>query len=195
MNRMQVMLLGFVLLGRSLEERARLQASSDMNELLSLVSSQSRLIISSPEENPTSDSFLSADAISIEVPTDDVRIGDTILVLPGETIPVDGKVLGGRSVVDESMLTGESLPVFKEHGHSVSAGTVNWDGPLRIEAVKTGAMSTISKIVRMVEEAQAHQAPIQRLADSIAGPFVYSVMTLSAATFAFWCVFGFLVGI
>ncbi|CAL9039928.1 copper-transporting ATPase PAA2, chloroplastic-like [Musa acuminata AAA Group] len=185
-----VMLLGFVLLGRSLEERARLQASSDMNELLSLVSSQSRLIISSPEENPTSDSFLSADAISIEVPTDDVRIGDTILVLPGETIPVDGKVLGGRSVVDESMLTGESLPVFKEHGHSVSAGTVNWDGPLRIEAVKTGAMSTISKIVRMVEEAQAHQAPIQRLADSIAGPFVYSVMTLSAATFAFWYYIG-----
>ncbi|URE28468.1 E1-E2 ATPase [Musa troglodytarum] len=184
-----VMLLGFVLLGRSLEERARLQASSDMNELLSLVSSQSRLIISS-EEKPTTDSFLSANAISIEVPTDDVRIGDTILVLPGETIPVDGKVLGGRSVVDESMLTGESLPVFKEHGHSVSAGTVNWDGPLRIEAVKTGAMSTISKIVRMVEEAQAHQAPIQRLADSIAGPFVYSVMALSAATFAFWYYIG-----
>ncbi|WOL11582.1 copper-transporting ATPase PAA2, chloroplastic [Canna indica] len=181
-----VMLLGFVLLGRSLEERARLKASSDMNELLSLVSSQSRLLITSSEENPSSASFLSADAISIEVPTDDVRIGDTVLILPGETIPVDGKVLGGRSVVDESMLTGESLPVLKEYGHNVSAGTVNWDGPLKIEAVKTGAMSTISKIVRMVEEAQAHQAPIQRLADLIAGPFAFSVMGLSAATFCFW---------
>ncbi|XP_042391088.1 copper-transporting ATPase PAA2, chloroplastic-like isoform X2 [Zingiber officinale] len=148
-----VMLLGFVLLGRSLEERARLKASSDMNELMSLISSQSRLLITSSEENSSSPGFLSADAISIEIPTDDVRIGDTVLVLPGETIPVD-------------------------------------DGPLKVKAVKTGAMSTISKIVHMVEEAQAQQAPIQRLADLIAGPFVYSVMGLSAATFVFWYYFG-----
>lgn len=185
-----VMLLGFVLLGRSLEERARLRASSDMNELLSLVSLQSRLIISSSEDDSASDTVLSTDAISVEVPTDDLRIGDSVLVLPGETIPVDGKVLGGRSVVDESMLTGESLPVFKEKGLSVSAGTINWDGPLRIEASTTGAMSTISKIIRMVEDAQAQEAPIQRLADSIAGPFVYTVMTLSAATFVFWYYLG-----
>ncbi|XP_010936926.1 copper-transporting ATPase PAA2, chloroplastic [Elaeis guineensis] len=185
-----IMLLGFVLLGRSLEERARLKASSDMNELLSLVSSESRLVITSSEEDPSSDNALNGDAISIEVPVDDVRVGDSILVLPGETIPVDGKVLGGRSVVDESMLTGESLPVFKERGLHVSAGTVNWDGPLRIEAATTGAMSTISKIIQMVEDAQAQEAPIQRLADSIAGPFVYSVMTLSAATFAFWYYIG-----
>ncbi|XP_008797345.2 copper-transporting ATPase PAA2, chloroplastic [Phoenix dactylifera] len=185
-----IMLLGFVLLGRSLEERARLKASSDMNDLLSLVSSQSRLVITSSEEDPSSDNALSTDAISIEVPVDDVRVGDSILVLPGETIPVDGKVLGGRSVVDESMLTGESLPVFKERGLHVSAGTVNWDGPLRIEATTTGAMSTISKIIQMVEDAQAQEAPIQRLADSIAGPFVYSVMTLSTATFAFWYYIG-----
>ncbi|PKA53573.1 Copper-transporting ATPase PAA2, chloroplastic [Apostasia shenzhenica] len=88
------------------------------------------------------------------------------------------------------MLTGESLPVFKEKGSTVSAGTVNWDGPLRIEALTTGAQSTISKIIRMVEDAQAHEAPIQRLADSIAGPFVYCVMTLSAATFTFWYYIG-----
>lgn len=181
-----VMLLGFVLLGRSLEERARIKASSDMNELLSLVSTQSRLVITSSEADPPSDTVLSSDAICIEVPTDDIRVGDSVLVLPGETIPVDGRVLGGRSVVDESMLTGESLPVFKEEGFTVSAGTINWDGPLRIEASSTGSNSTIAKIVRMVEDAQAHEAPVQRLADGIAGPFVYTVITVSAATFAFW---------
>ncbi|CAH1449535.1 unnamed protein product [Lactuca virosa] len=181
-----VMLLGFVLLGRSLEERARLRASSDMNELLSLISTQSRLVISPSETDASTGSILSSDSICIEVPTDDIRVGDFVLVLPGETIPVDGKVIAGRSVVDESMLTGESLPVFKEEGLFVSAGTINWDGPLKIEASSTGSNSTITKIVKMVEDAQGREAPIQRLADSIAGPFVYTVMTLSAATFAFW---------
>nr|GEY06350.1 copper-transporting ATPase PAA2, chloroplastic [Tanacetum cinerariifolium] len=94
-------------------------------------------------------SILSSDSICIEVPTDDIRVGDMVLVLPGETIPVDGRVLAGRSVVDESMLTGESLPVFKEEGLSVSAGTINWDGPLKIEASSTGSNSTITKIVKM----------------------------------------------
>ncbi|KAI4376451.1 hypothetical protein MLD38_014212 [Melastoma candidum] len=181
-----VMLLGIVLLGRSLEEKARIAASSDMNELISLIATQSRLVISSSESESNSNGVLCSDALSIEVPTDEIRVGDSVLVLPGETIPVDGKVLAGRSVVDESMLTGESLPVFKEKGLSVSAGTINWDGPLRVEATSTGSDSTISKIFRMVEEAQAREAPVQRLADSIAGPFVYGVMTLSAATFAFW---------
>lgn len=185
-----VMLLGFVLLGRSLEEKARIKASSDMNELLSLISTQSRLVITSSESDSSINSVLSSDALCIEIPTDDIRVGDTILVLPGETIPVDGKVIAGRSVVDESMLSGESLPVFKEEGLAVSAGTINWDGPLRIEATSTGSNSTISKIVRLVEDAQGQEAPIQRLADSIAGPFVYSVMTLSAATFAFWYLIG-----
>ncbi|GMQ02394.1 hypothetical protein CsSME_00048640 [Camellia sinensis var. sinensis] len=186
MSRMQVMLLGFVLLGRSLEEKARIKASSDMNELLSLMSTQSRLVITPSESNSSPGSVLCSDAICVEVPIDDIRIGDSVLVLPGETIPVDGIVLAGQSVVDESMLSGESLPVFKEKGLTVSAGTVNWDGPLRIEASSTGSNSTIAKIVRLVEDAQGHEAPIQRLADAIAGPFVYSVMTLSAVTFAFW---------
>ncbi|KAJ6743350.1 ATP7 ISOFORM B [Salix viminalis] len=185
-----VMLLGFVLLGRSLEEKARIRASSDMNELLSLMSTQSRLVISSSDSNNLMETVLCSDAICTDVPTDDVRVGDTVLVLPGETIPVDGRVLAGRSVVDESMLTGESLPVFKEEGLKVSAGTINWDGPLRIEALSTGSNSTISRIIRMVEDAQGNEAPIQRLADSIAGPFVYSVMTISAVTFAFWYFIG-----
>ncbi|KAI5403969.1 Copper-transporting ATPase paa2 [Lathyrus oleraceus] len=190
MNRMQVMLLGFVLLGRSLEEKARIQASSDMNELLSLISTQSRLVITSSEGSQSTDSVLTSDAICVEVPTDDIRVGDSVLVLPGETIPIDGRVVAGRSVVDESMLTGESLPVFKEEGLTVSAGTINWDGPLRIESSSTGSNTMISKIVRMVEDAQSREAPVQRLADSIAGPFVFSIMTLSAATFAFWYFFG-----
>ncbi|KAF3648489.1 Copper-transporting ATPase PAA2, chloroplastic [Capsicum annuum] len=184
-----VMLLGFVLLGRSLEERARLKASSDMNELLSLISTESRLVITSSGSGSSTD-VVDSDAICIEVPTDDIRVGDSLLVLPGETIPVDGRVVAGRSVVDESMLTGESLPVFKENADSVSAGTINWDSPLRIEASSTGSSSTISKIVNMVEDAQGREATIQRLADSIAGPFVYSVMTLSAITFGFWYYFG-----
>ncbi|CAN4076748.1 unnamed protein product [Withania somnifera] len=184
-----VMLLGFVLLGRSLEERARLKASSDMNELLSLISTQSRLVITSSGSGSSTD-VVGSDAICIEVPTDDIRVGDSLLVLPGETIPVDGRVIAGQSVVDESMLTGESLPVFKEKGVSVSAGTINWDSPLRIEASSTGSNSTISKIVKMVEDAQGCEAPIQRLADTIAGPFVYSVMALSAATFGFWYYLG-----
>ncbi|KAL1204252.1 Copper-transporting ATPase PAA2 [Cardamine amara subsp. amara] len=185
-----VMLLGFVLLGRSLEERTKLKASSDMNELLSLISTQSRLVITSSDNNTTTDSVLSSDSICMNVPVDDIRVGDSLLVLPGETFPVDGSVLAGRSVVDESMLTGESLPVFKEEGSSVSAGTINWDGPLRIKASSTGSNSTISKIVRMVEDAQGNAAPVQRLADAIAGPFVYTIMSLSAVTFAFWYYIG-----
>ncbi|ONL94198.1 Copper-transporting ATPase PAA2 chloroplastic [Zea mays] len=162
-----VMLLGFVLLGRSLEESARLKASSDMNELISLLSPQSRLIVTSSSDNPSADSSLNSDAITVEVPVDDVRVGDSILVLPGETIPVDGNVIEGSSFVDESMLTGESLPVAKETGLPVFSGTVNW-----------------------VEDAQAREAPVQRLADSIAGPFVYTVMTLAATTFSFWYYIG-----
>ncbi|KAJ6745840.1 ATP7 ISOFORM B [Salix koriyanagi] len=154
------------------------------------MSTQSRLVISSSDSNNPTETVLCSDAICTDVPTDDVRVGDTVLVLPGETIPVDGRVLAGRSVVDESMLTGESLPVFKEEGLKVSAGTINWDGPLRLEALSTGSNSTISRIIRMVEDAQGNEAPIQRLADSIAGPFVYSVMTISAVTFAFWYFIG-----
>eukprot|EP00252_Welwitschia_mirabilis_P018618 TRINITY_DN4135_c0_g1_i1.p1 TRINITY_DN4135_c0_g1~~TRINITY_DN4135_c0_g1_i1.p1 ORF type:complete len:935 (+),score=209.97 TRINITY_DN4135_c0_g1_i1:106-2805(+) len=185
-----VMLLGFVLLGRSLEERARLEACSDMNDLLSLASSQTRLVISAEGGTLFSKEAFPEEASYFEVPTDDIRPGDSVIVLPGETIPIDGKVVAGTSVVDESMLTGEPFPVRKASDCCVTAGTVNWEGPLRIEATTSGATSTISKILNMVEEAQSQQAPVQRLADMIAGPFAYIVMTISAATFAFWYYLG-----
>nr|ATG71103.1 P-Type ATPase [Callitropsis vietnamensis] len=185
-----VMLLGFVLLGRSLEERARLQASSDMNELLSLVSSHSRLVVPVDGGVQLTNEVLPNEAACFEVPTNEIRSGDFVLVLPGETIPVDGKVVAGISAVDESMLTGEPLPVRKECGLTVYAGTVNWEGPIRIEVASSGAMSTISKILQMVEEAQGREAPVQRLADAIAGPFAYTVMALSGATLVFWHYFG-----
>lgn len=182
-----VMLLAFVLLGRALEERARLQASSDMRDLLSLVPSQSRLVVyEDGEGHDQTDDLLASRAVSLRVPTDQVRRGDCVLVLPGETIPVDGLVVAGRSAVDESMLTGEPMPVSKTKGAIVSAGTVNWEGPIRVEASETGAKSVISNIIKLVEEAQAREAPVQRMADSIAGPFAYSIMAASAATFLFW---------
>lgn len=186
-----VMLLAFVLLGRALEERARIQASSDMHDLLSLVPSESRLVIYEDVEGlDQSGELLVSHAMSVKVPTNQVRPGDSVLVLPGETIPVDGSVVAGRSAVDESMLTGEPMPVSKTKGATVSAGTVNWEGPIRVKASTTGAKCVVSDIVQMVEEAQAREAPVQRLADSIAGPFAYTIMAASAATFLFWDFFG-----
>jgi Cu+-exporting ATPase len=128
------------------------------------------------------------EGLVVRVATEQVKAGDCLLVLPGETIPVDGKVAAGRSVVDESMVTGEPLPVPKSKGLAVSAGTVNWEGPIRVEATTTGALSTISNIIQLVEEAQAREAPVQRLADLIAGPFAFCIMALSGATFSFWFV-------
>lgn len=182
-----VMLLAFVLLGRALEERARIQASSDMHDLLSLVPSESRLVIDEDGDGlGQSGDLLASQAMSVKVPTSQVRPGDSVLVLPGETIPVDGSVVAGRSAVDESMLTGEPMPVSKAMGALVSAGTVNWEGPIRVKASATGAKCVVSDIVQMVEEAQAREAPVQRLADSIAGPFAYTIMMAAAATFLFW---------
>lgn len=182
-----VMLLAFVLLGRALEERARIQASSDMHDLLSLVPSESRLLIDEDVDGlGQSGGLLAGQGMSVKVPTSQVRPGDSVLVLPGETIPVDGSVVAGRSAVDESMLTGEPMPVSKTMGANVSAGTVNWEGPIRVKASATGAKCIVSDIVQMVEEAQGREAPVQRLADSIAGPFAYTIMMASAATFLFW---------
>lgn len=182
-----VMLLAFVLLGRSLEGRARAQASSDMQELLSLVPSKSRLVLS--EDSEDAPQALS-DGLHLLVETEQIRPGDCVLVLPGETIPVDGKIAAGRSAVEEAMLTGEPLPVPKSKGDSVSAGTINWEGPIKVQSITTGAKSAVASIVKLVEEAQGREAPVQRLADAVAGPFAFTIMALSGATFAFWYFLG-----
>ncbi|CAM6091053.1 unnamed protein product [Calypogeia fissa] len=187
-----VMLLAFVLLGRALEGQARAEASSSMQELLSLLPSTSRLVVSEVGSSEVSkdEAVGVTEGLVVGVPTEEVRLGDCLLVLPGETIPVDGKVVAGRSVVDESMLTGEPLPVPKARGLLVSAGTINWEGPLRVEATSTGASSTVSNIIQLVEEAQGREAPVQRLADLIAGPFAFCIMALSGTTFSFWYFLG-----
>ncbi len=188
-----VMLLAFVLLGRALEGRARAQASSDMQELLSLVPFKSRLVVAEEEDGmdgATDDGNVGGQGMLMQVDTEQVRVGDHVLVLPGETIPVDGKVVAGRSAVEEAMLTGEPLPVPKSKGHFVFAGTINWEGPIKVEAMSAGATSAVSSIIKMVEDAQGREAPVQRLADAIAGPFAFTVMALSGTTFGFWYLIG-----
>ncbi|KXZ56167.1 hypothetical protein GPECTOR_1g143 [Gonium pectorale] len=170
------MLLGFVLIGRALEERAKLQASADMAALQELVPSRARLLLGGGQHK--------------EVPAEAVGPGELLLVLPGDRVPVDGLVVGGRSSVDESALTGEPLPLTKREGDKVTAGTVNCDGALTVRAEHSGQQTVIADIVRMVEMAQARTAPIQRMADTVAGRFAYGVMGLSAATFAFWATVG-----
>ena len=184
-----VMLLAFVLLGRALEGRARAQASSDMQELLSLVPPKSRLVVVDGTEDWTYEQEIGSQGV-LQVETEQVRSGDYLLVLPGETIPVDGKVVAGRSAVEEAMLTGEPLPVRKSKGDSVFAGTINWEGPIKVEAMGNGATSAVASIIKLVEDAQGREAPVQRLADAIAGPFAYTIMALSGATFSFWYFLG-----
>lgn len=151
-----VMLLAFVLLGKTIEERAKLQASSDMTALLNLLPSKANLIVGESGGGPPD---------TVEVPCDSLAVGDRVVVLPGDCIPVDGVVRGGRSTVDESSLTGEPLPVLKTLGDDVSAGTVNYNGTIAVEVQRPGGETVIGDVIRMVEEAQNRQAPVQRLAD------------------------------
>ncbi|XP_073118551.1 copper-transporting ATPase PAA1, chloroplastic [Henckelia pumila] len=176
-----VMLIAFVLLGRNLELRAKIKATSDMTGLLSILPSKARLLINGNAEDLGS---------TVEVHTNDLSVGDRIVILPGDRIPADGVVRSGRSSVDESSFTGEPLPVTKLPGAEVAAGSINLNGKLTVEVQRPGGETAIGDIVRLVEEAQTREAPVQRLADKVAGHFTYGVMALSAATFMFWNHFG-----
>jgi Cu2+-exporting ATPase len=178
-----VMLLGFILLGRTLEKQARGRAAAAFRNLLALQPQFARLI-ANPEKVATSENS------SVEIPADHVRVGEWLQVLPGEKIPVDGEVVAGQTTVDESMLTGESMPVMKQPGDPVTAGTLTQSGAIAIRATRTGKDTTLSQIVTLVEAAQTRKAPVQRLADTVAGYFTYGVLVAAALTFIFWYFIG-----
>ena len=168
-------ILTLITLGKLLEARAKGRTSEAIKKLMGLAPKTATLL---------------RDGQEIEIPVDDLMIGDRLLVRPGERIPVDGVVIEGRSSVDESMLTGESLPVNKEKDSEVIGATVNKQGRLIIEAQKVGAQTALAQIVRLVEQAQGSKAPIQRIADTVSGIFVPVVLGLAALTFLGWLLIG-----
>ncbi|GAB4323967.1 MAG: heavy metal translocating P-type ATPase [Leptolyngbyaceae cyanobacterium] len=181
-----VMLVGFILLGRTLEQQARQRAASAFQSLLALQPKIARLIPA--QESPPGGSPTASAAI--EIPADSVRVGEWLQVLPGDKIPVDGEIVAGQTTVDESMLTGEFIPIFKQPGDLVAAGTLNQSGTIALRTTRTGQDTTLAQIIALVEAAQTQKAPIQRLADVVAGYFTYGVMTIATLTFCFWYFFG-----
>jgi len=188
-----VMLLGFILLGKTLEQQARRRAASALQALIALQPATARLVDFKLEILDLDSQNLSLDSPSavynsqyIEIPADRVRVGEWLQVLPGDKIPVDGEVCQGKTTIDESMLTGESMPILKQTGDAVAAGTINQSGAIVIRATRTGKETTVAQMVALVEAAQTRKAPIQNLADTVAGYFVYGVMAISALTFLFW---------
>jgi Cu+-exporting ATPase len=169
-------IITLVLLGQLLELRARSQTSSAIKALLGLAPKNARVV--------------SDDGTEQDVAVDRIVTGDKVRVRPGEKVPVDGEVLEGRSSVDESMISGEPIPVEKAPGAKVTGGTVNATGTFVFRAERVGADTMLSQIARMVSEAQRTRAPIQRLADRVAGWFVPAVILISVLTFILWAVFG-----
>ncbi|NES20685.1 MAG: copper-translocating P-type ATPase, partial [Symploca sp. SIO3E6] len=176
-----VMMLGFILLGRTLEQRARRRASASFESLLALQPQVARLIGGSAE---------AMEEAGIEIPLEEVRVGEWLRVLPGEKVPADGEVLTGKSLVDESMLTGEPLPVSKQVGDKVTGGTLNQSGVIVLKVIRTGSETTLAQIVALIESAQTRKAPIQQLADTVAGYFSYGVLAIASVIFLFWYLLG-----
>lgn len=169
------MIIAIILLGRLLEARAKGETSEAIRRLIGLKPRTARVI---------------RDGIEEDIPAEDVKAGDIILVRPGEKIPVDGVVTDGYSAVDESMITGEPIPAEKKSGDNVIGATINKTGSFRFRATKVGKETVLSQIIRMVEEAQGTKAPIQRLADRVAGVFVPIVIGIAVITFLAWYYLG-----
>ncbi|MBT6144641.1 MAG: copper-translocating P-type ATPase, partial [Gemmatimonadetes bacterium] len=165
------LIITLIKLGKLLEVRAKGETSAAIRKLMGLAPQTARVIRHGDE---------------VDLPIDEVVVGDLILVRPGERLPVDGKLVEGRSTVDESMLTGESMPVDKHPGDEVVGATVNQQGAFRFEATRVGADTALAQIVRLVQQAQGSKAPIQRLADRVASVFVPSVIVLASLTFLTW---------
>ena len=168
-------IIALILLGRFLEARARGQTSEAIRKLMGLRPKTARVMRGDAE---------------IDVPIEQVAAGDLVIVRPGESVPVDGEVTRGASAIDESMLSGESIPVEKEAGSPVYAATINKTGSFQFRATKVGKDTALSRIIRLVEEAQGSRAPIQRLADVVSSYFVPAVMVIAAATFVTWLLLG-----
>lgn len=160
-----------IVLGRYLESKAKSRTSEAITKLLSLAPKQATVIRGGKE---------------LRIPVDDIVVGDRIVVRPGERVPVDGIVRNGSSSIDESMVTGESIPVEKTVGSVVTGGTSNKHGSFTMEATKVGANTTLSRIVKLIEDAQGRKAPIQRFADTVSSYFVPTVIIIALAAFVFW---------
>ncbi|WP_236263931.1 cation-translocating P-type ATPase [Dysgonomonas sp. Marseille-P4677] len=167
-------IIAFILLGRLLEEKAKGNTSSAIKKLIGL--------------QPKTVTIIAGNGLHIETPISKVEINDIILVKPGEKIAVDGSITEGSSYVDESMLSGEPIPVLKETGNKVFAGTINQKGSFRFKAEKIGAETVLSQIIKMVQEAQGSKAPVQKLVDKIAGIFVPVVISIAILSFILWLI-------
>ncbi|HAH24002.1 MAG TPA: heavy metal translocating P-type ATPase, partial [Prolixibacteraceae bacterium] len=169
-------IIAFILLGKVLEERAKSNTSSAIKKLIGLQSNTVNLIQSNGQER--------------EMPVSQVVVGDQLLVKPGEKIPVDGAITSGSSFINESTITGESLPVEKEKGGQVFAGTINQKGSFVMVAQKVGGATILAQIIKMVQQAQGSKPPMQKLVDKVAGIFVPVVMAISVITFIVWMMLG-----
>ncbi|MGH9561723.1 MAG: heavy metal translocating P-type ATPase, partial [Terracidiphilus sp.] len=168
-----LLILGFLLLGKALEARAKRRALSALDSLSRLQPVTARRVI---------------DGVQTVVPLEEVRPGDSIVVLPGERFPVDATIIEGRTTVDESMLTGEATPLAREAGGRVLAGSLNYDGAVTCRAQSLGEETVLAQIARMVDQAQSSRAPMERLADAASAMFVPVVLGLAAVTFAAWLI-------
>ncbi len=168
-------IITLILVGRLLEVKAKAGTGEAIRKLIGLQAKTATLV---------------RDGEELEVPVEDVVPGDVVLVRPGEKIPVDGVIVDGRSTLDESMVTGESIPVTKEVGDTVIGATINQTGAFRLEATNVGSDTMLAQIIKLVEQAQGSKAPIQRLADMVSSYFVPAVMFIALATFASWFVVG-----
>lgn len=168
-------IIAFISLGKLLEEKAKANTSSAIRKLIGLQSKTVRIVHGDHE---------------MEIPISDVHTGNIISVRPGEKIAVDGEVVSGNTYIDESMISGEPIPVLKEKGSKVFAGTINQKGAVRYKAEKVGADTLLAQIIRMIQESQGSKAPVQKLVDKIAGIFVPIVIGISILTFIVWMIWG-----
>lgn len=170
------LLIMFIVLGRYLEALTKGKTSEAIRKLMGLRAKTARISVNGEEK---------------EIPVENVMVNDVVIVRPGEKIPVDGRVIEGLTAIDESMLTGESIPVEKTVGSEVIGATMNKTGMIKFTATKVGADTALAQIIRLVENAQTQKAPIQKLADIVAGHFILAVHVLALLTFFFWFFIGF----